>query len=184
MHTHTHGSSAAAHIHSADTLVASPATVSLLSPLRPPSDHHGLSIFLKRQLHDLKTELYYFFFGRDAIPQVIEAGDIAQTWLADDVGERTGKPSPQQRVQPPGAPTSVKKGQPQHGASGESWLPWAVITTNPEGTEASREEGRRAARGTTSRDACTHTSASARAQATTTTMETTTANQTATKKPR
>jgi hypothetical protein len=49
----------------------------------------------------------------------MQAAEVAVRLLraheTDDVGERTVKPSPQQRVQPPGAPTSVKKGQPQHG---------------------------------------------------------------------
>jgi hypothetical protein len=39
-----------------------------------------------------------FFCGRDAIPQVIEAGDIARTWLADfDADSRTGAAGAQGR---------------------------------------------------------------------------------------
>jgi hypothetical protein len=52
-------------------------------------------------------------------------------------GGTHGGASPQQRVQPPGAPTSVKKGQPQHGI-------WAVMTTQ---TKGNRIKPRRGAKG-------------------------------------
>jgi hypothetical protein len=63
-------------------------------------------------------------------------------------GGTHGEASPQQRVQPPGAPTSVKKGQPQHGIRRKLVVMGGGNHTQKEGTDASREEGRRAARGT------------------------------------
>jgi hypothetical protein len=54
------------------------------------------------------------YYGRDAIPQVIEAGDIARTWLADaDADPRTGAA---------GAQPLCATGAARPGAQGHS--PW------------------------------------------------------------
>jgi hypothetical protein len=62
------------------------------------------------------------------------------------MGERTVKPRHNSECNHRGHPRRSRRAN-RSTASGESWLPWAVIITNPGGTEASREEGRRAARG-------------------------------------